>query len=70
MGSSSSPQARVIVAPDSSNEDGQMGCCSSDGETATVVVVASGKNKHVIHASSDGGHLLLDGADHENVTLL
>ena len=61
-GHSSSPQARVIVAPDrdSSNEE-----AGSDGQ----VVVTTGKSKHVIHASSDG--LLLDGgADHENVTLL
>lgn len=63
MGGSSSPQARVIVAPDSSNEETG---CGLDGE---VVVVASGKNKHVIHASSDG-MTLLDGTDHENVTLL
>lgn len=54
-GNSTSPQARVIVAPDSSHDD-----------TESEVVV--GKNKHIIHASSDG--LLLDGNDHENVTLL
>lgn len=50
-----------MVAPDQDSRD--------DPSCDSQVVVAIGKNKHVIHASSDG-LLLDDGGDHENVTLL
>lgn len=54
---SSSLQTRVVVAADRDSNDEP----SCDGQVVP-------KNKNVIHGSSDG--LLLDGADHENVTLL